>query len=459
MPDPIWLDTNVLADIANGDTALEAELIALRRAGHQLLIAPAARNELLYGNPLTMDRLKPIAAQQPSPASRAQIELLMKRLDVTVDTAGANVPRSERIASAMQEHIKPKLDDPKLNPDRTPKLTKAQAEEKLVQVVEYDTRGNVVSRKPKLESHPSLDSTSESDRLVLSQIKAGAQARGVKNPRMFTAETGQKGMVGQAKVYGITPMQRAPAKPGPPPPVAPEPPPAPPAAPAKVTPERGGTPKPSATSEPVAAEPVGSGALFRTRITAGVRIAAGTIVLAAIQLLGTWLKSRLDGMHIKYEIERMEPAIHNEIAKRAEEVAHVQVNGDKAYANVTISVLRIFGGGISLGLPQVSFAELAITSREVNVVGGTPPPPMNWTGPWLQRTEHTYSFEVKVFSDAELEDLGKLVEQYLALSDKLRRNAGSVELKQQRDVVRNIITERFGPKVWALQLEAAELPR
>jgi len=55
---------------------------------------------------------------------------------------------------------------------------------------------------------------------------------------------------------------------------------------------------------------------------------------AALQLLGTWLKTRLDGMHIKFKIEQLQPAIKSEIAKRAEEVAHAQVNGGKAYANV-----------------------------------------------------------------------------------------------------------------------------
>ena len=90
---------------------------------------------------------------------------------------------------------------------------------------------------------------------------------------------------------------------------------------------------------------------------------------------------------------------------------------------MTIAVLKFFAVGTTLGQPDVSFADLAITSREVNVVGQTPSPPMGWNGPWLQRTEHTYSFEVKVFSDEELEDLAKLVDRYLALSDKLRAQA------------------------------------
>ena len=46
MPDPIWLDTNIVARVANGDAPLEAQLIRLRTAGHQLLITRAANNEL-----------------------------------------------------------------------------------------------------------------------------------------------------------------------------------------------------------------------------------------------------------------------------------------------------------------------------------------------------------------------------------------------------------------------------
>ena len=104
MPDPIYLDTGVLAHIANGDTAIEAQVISLRAAGHQLVLVPKVHDEVLYGNPLTMDLRKlapgemptPVTAKQPSPAARARIQQLMKRLDITVDTASAGVPRNPR---------------------------------------------------------------------------------------------------------------------------------------------------------------------------------------------------------------------------------------------------------------------------------------------------------------------------------------------------------------------------
>jgi hypothetical protein len=487
------------------------------REGVQLLLPPAANNELLYGNPLTMDPKLPATAQQPSEAARAQIRVLKQRLNVTVDMAGANVPQSQRVGDAMQEHVKPKLNDVPANVPRNPdgtvkhgrtpdgkwkvdNLPPAKANN-LVKVVP-DPGGKGGPPTSKIASHPSLDNTSESDRLVLSQIKAGAQARGVKNPVMITAETGEKGMISQAKVYGITARKPASRTSGSPPPVAPKPPPAPPAAPPKTVPAKGGASTPATAVKTLPAKggaptpatavktaparggastrapavktaplrvptvktvptapgvanaplPRPGGLAFAARIATGVRIAGGFILMAAVQVLATWLKNRLDGMYIKSEINRLEPKIQAEISRRIEEVAEVQIRADRAYANVTVVVMQVFAGGISQGLPQVWFAGLDIIGRAVNTVGQTAAPPFGWTGPWIQRTDHTFSFEVKVFSDEEMKELDDLTSEFHRLNIMLYSDTFDDDLRAQLQEFRKAIIEKFGPKVLGLDI-------
>ena len=174
MPDPIWLDTNVVDRVIKGDIAMERELRTLRSRGHALLMVPAANNELLNGNPLKMKRNKPVWEQAPTPANKVRMQNGMRRLGIALDRAGFNLPQSTRVKYIMQDHVP---------------LKKGQT------------------------GPSSVKNISESDNLVLAQIKASAEARGVKNPIMFTAEQGEKAMISQAHVFGVTPMTMPPNPP------------------------------------------------------------------------------------------------------------------------------------------------------------------------------------------------------------------------------------------------------
>jgi hypothetical protein len=180
----------------------------------------------------------------------------------------------------------------------------------------------------------------------------------------------------------------------------------------------------------------------------------GTVVSILLTMLATWLRARLDEFVIRGEIRLLEPDIKKEVEKRSEEVAHLQVNGGKAYANVTIGIIQMYGGGVSQGPPKVSLGPITITGREVNITGKTPDPPPMWTLPWMQVTEHTYSFELKVFSDEELGVLASLSDLYQVYSRNLRADPTSEHLKQQAKILRDKIVEQFGPKVWVLQVGA-----
>lgn len=164
MADPVWLDTCIVAQVANGDRGVEAELAAKRGQGHELLLTPQSNQELLFGNPLTMRPDRSVSAQQPSPHTRVVIQQTISRLGITVDMEAGKLPMATRVGYAMQDHV----------------------------------------RRPRnVAVPPSLNNISQSDSLVLSQVKAGAEVRGVRDPVIFTAETGRRGMISQAGVYGV----------------------------------------------------------------------------------------------------------------------------------------------------------------------------------------------------------------------------------------------------------------
>src|SRR5512138_3646172 len=82
MPDPIWVDSCVIGDIAAGDRALEAEL-EKAAAGGQKLMTLKAQEEVKVGNPFKNDH-----SIGPSEGSNAR-EQVIKRLNIQTDTMGS----------------------------------------------------------------------------------------------------------------------------------------------------------------------------------------------------------------------------------------------------------------------------------------------------------------------------------------------------------------------------------
>jgi len=165
--DPIWLDTNVVQRALDGDPAVNRQLADYRNAGRQLLVPLAVNNELLNGNVLTMKNDRPVSQQVPSVDLRNRMQTGMNRLGIGVDWSSTRVPQKQRVAYNVD-----------------------------------------VKTSVKVE---------ESDRLVLSQIKAGAEARGVAKPQMITGEGPTKPMMTQASNWGIESVPTAKPIPGLPP--------------------------------------------------------------------------------------------------------------------------------------------------------------------------------------------------------------------------------------------------
>src|SRR5262249_54149587 len=119
--------------------------------------------ELLNGNVHTMKKDRPVWQQVPSPELRTAFETGMKKLGVKVDWSSRQTAWTQR--------------------------------------VEYYLIHTPVK-------------TTESDRLVLGQIKASAEERGVAKPQMITGEKLTKPMHTEAPRWGIESIATAKPKPG-----------------------------------------------------------------------------------------------------------------------------------------------------------------------------------------------------------------------------------------------------
>ena len=189
MPDPIWVDTNSLLDIIRGDKILEAELVGIRdREGRKLLITPKTWDELRNGNVLTQDPQIPQDSQIPNDSARNRVQGLKDRLKFDVDMEGKKLGKYKYMYTDPSEaHLKPE--------DRKQRID-------IGQMRRIDDNLRL------------LDNVSESDSLVLSEVKAGAEVRGIKKPVIFTAD---RGMTVNARTLGIRPRNPTPRTQAPPP--------------------------------------------------------------------------------------------------------------------------------------------------------------------------------------------------------------------------------------------------
>jgi hypothetical protein len=160
--DPIWLDTNTLDQALKGDPAINDQLAGFRRSGRQLLVTERVETELLYGNDLTIKKNKPFVKQIPEPQFRAQMKKGMNKIGVEVDTRARSIPIE------------------------------------------------------RLYQYRSIKATnvSESDRRVLSEIKASAEARGIAAPEIITVEKASKAMSAHSSAWRIKSVPAAVSKPG-----------------------------------------------------------------------------------------------------------------------------------------------------------------------------------------------------------------------------------------------------
>ena len=164
MADPLWLDSDVIMQVANGDTALEAELNALRNAGTTFLMVPKVREECTVGNPMNekaAGKNKDILSKPSSQRNQDAID----RLRVQLDTSGSFYTAEDR--TRLQERGFMGADGKPLPPQ-----ARVQA----------------------------------SDSEVLTQVTTSASARGVRLPRIMSLDGGVRQ---NAIRWGVTAINRS----------------------------------------------------------------------------------------------------------------------------------------------------------------------------------------------------------------------------------------------------------
>ncbi len=124
---PMWLDNNILVGIDNGRMPhAEAEIINLQRDGHEILLPPSVEREFLHGQGFKV-------------ADTVRRQALLNRLPVKVDTMANRVPM-QQLRAWRDEAIRHGLSTP--------------------------------------------------DADIIAQVRASAQARGIRNPVFLTRDAG-----------------------------------------------------------------------------------------------------------------------------------------------------------------------------------------------------------------------------------------------------------------------------
>ncbi len=155
--EPLWIDANTLMRIAEGDSALEAEILVFRAQGRPILVVPKALEEARVGNPFRANRPAP----NMDPVTVQAVNGAFIRIRAVLDTQG----NSEDRATA------------------------------------YQAGGLQRNRQGQL---PSV--RHESDNVLLSQIAASARARGITNPTLFSLDAALRTTL--APRFGITGIPR-----------------------------------------------------------------------------------------------------------------------------------------------------------------------------------------------------------------------------------------------------------
>jgi hypothetical protein len=151
MGEPLWLDTNSLIRLhRDGDLALANELLEYSDKGYRLMVTLKVYEELTRGNPY-------------------------KKNGGTVSAAGRQ--RAKIVMGLLG--------------------------------IELDVQGSMLGT-PGPESKINTKDISVSDARILGEIMASAQSRGVRSPKLFTLESGERAMISASKTarFGVTPITR-----------------------------------------------------------------------------------------------------------------------------------------------------------------------------------------------------------------------------------------------------------
>lgn len=113
---------------------------------------------------------------------------------------------------------------------------------------------------------------------------------------------------------------------------------------------------------------------FKGKIGPGLRTAGVTVGTAAACLAIAYIDNKLREKFAQQEMKKLEPRIADRIYSKTKEVAEIQMNGGKPFANITVTVTTVYN---NLGLftpaqepgvsyPIIELADVSISTRELN---------------------------------------------------------------------------------------------
>jgi hypothetical protein len=166
-------------------------------------------------------------------------------------------------------------------------------------------------------------------------------------------------------------------------------------------------------------------------------------------------KAQAEADEIAEKLARYDKEISDRLNKMRLDIAHLQLTKDasaRVYMNVVYEVHHLFPLEVRLKSVKVTTQNLNDQRRYSTVL-----PWKGWAtgGEYNVRRdvdEHTYSVEVSVYSEAELEHFANLSEEYQRHKRTLAMRPDDATAAERLAKVRKEIVDTFGADVWVLNL-------
>jgi hypothetical protein len=202
-----------------------------------------------------------------------------------------------------------------------------------------------------------------------------------------------------------------------------------------------------------------------TASTSGVRVAAGgfepavaefggaalTIGVAIVlNLLERWVMASALENKTRREIKDLDPAIRDRVNGLAASIAKLQLHldkGERVFANIRVDVFYFK----TYGTYGQSYTDVEVTLGDVNITTKDLKFERNGERSGGQLKQYTVSAEVKVFTDAQLEQFRALSYEYLRVKRMLLIDPANQALLGDARRLRGEIGSTFGDRAWVLE--------
>jgi hypothetical protein len=192
---------------------------------------------------------------------------------------------------------------------------------------------------------------------------------------------------------------------------------------------------------------------------------AGVVIALGLALLEQWSLQSLLKEKIEGQIEDLEPEIQKKMDGLAADIAKLQLKtdkGEKVYANITIDI-RTWESCISSKNEcwpdgEALLFDIDISTKNIKQERKGKTKCLNRTTRYTDLFDcdfdrQTFSTEVWVYTEEELETFRDLEYEYLDYKLKLRRDPSNQVWFEETNRLRDRIVQAYGNDVWFLQSE------